>query len=189
MHQLNNFLNGYRGNPDILKIPNWRHTVRLFFCACWFIYIGLLCFVACQNNIITISSNVSTAHTQVSKKNQRKFHHSFDVLHYFVWRATREIEQQFSKGYFFNWHVCNGDRERCLWRVASFSYSSHLWPPHALWIVILKRTTPIRTEMLDHRLKVRIYNNFILICSCSASQTVWCVTMVVNSITAGGEKI
>lgn len=22
MHQLNNFLNGYRGNPDILKIPN-----------------------------------------------------------------------------------------------------------------------------------------------------------------------
>lgn len=128
-------------------------------------------------------------HRQVSKQNQRKFHHSFDVLHYFVWRATREIEQQFSKGYFFNWHVCNGDRERCLWRVASFSYSSHLWPPHALWIVILKRTTPIRTEMLDHRLKVRIYNNFILICSCSASQTVWCVTVVVNSITAGGEKI
>lgn len=74
MHQLNNFLNGYRGNPDILKIPNWRHTVRLFFCACWFIYIGLLCFVACQNNIITISSNVSTAHTD---RCQRKTNGNF----------------------------------------------------------------------------------------------------------------
>lgn len=189
MYQLNNFLNGYRGNPDILKIPNWRHTVRLFFCACWFIYIGLLCIVACENNIITISSNVSTAHTD---RCQRKTNGNFiTVLMCFIISCGGRPERwnsSFSKGYFFNWHACNGDGERCLWRFASFSYSSHLWPPHALWIVILKRTTPIRTEMLDHRLKVRIYNNFILICSCSASQTVWWVTMAVNSITAGGKK-
>lgn len=116
MHQLNNFLNGYRGNPDILKIP----TVRLFFCACWFIYIGLLCFVACQNNIITISSNVSTAHTD---RCQRKTNGNFiTVLMCFIISCggrPQRWNSSFSKGYFFNWHACNGDRERCLWRFAS----------------------------------------------------------------------